>query len=181
MAELKLKLKVKALSGGVCLCVVAHHMSSSRSPNSNGEKSETTLTALSTGTWPFCGALDEGMGEVFVSATTNNKRRCEHIFTNPSWSVSFFTYFMCGAFWSLSVQRPHRAKHSIHSFWWMERWKSLIVTGRSKQKGKTDWIAKSILICKHNQYETCQDIYEVKKTKKREFEGTKEKNKTKTW
>lgn len=44
-----------------------HHMTNSIIPNNKGEKNVTTLAALPTGGSPFCGALEDGMGEVFVS------------------------------------------------------------------------------------------------------------------
>lgn len=43
-------------------------------PNSRGEKNVRTLAALPTGGSAFCGALEEGMGDVFVSVTQTNKQ-----------------------------------------------------------------------------------------------------------
>lgn len=57
----------------VCVCVFAHHMNSSSIPNSKGEKNVRSLAALPTGGSAFCGALEDGMGEVLVSGKTIRK------------------------------------------------------------------------------------------------------------
>ena len=44
-------------------------MNSGSIPNSRGEKNVRNLAALPTGGSAFCGALEEGMGDVFVSVT----------------------------------------------------------------------------------------------------------------
>lgn len=55
------------------VCAFAHHMQSSSIPNSKGEKKVRSLAALPTGRSAFCGALEDGMGEVLVSAKTIRK------------------------------------------------------------------------------------------------------------
>jgi len=59
----------------VCVCVRVHsyHMNSSSIPNSKGEKNVRTLAALPTGGSAFCGALEDGMGEVLVSGEPMRK------------------------------------------------------------------------------------------------------------
>lgn len=62
-----------------CVRVFAHHMNSSSIPNSRGEKNVRSLAALPTGGSAFCGALEDGMGEVLVSG----KRRKHN---KPYWA-----------------------------------------------------------------------------------------------
>lgn len=51
-------------------------------PNSRGEKNVRTLAALPTGGSAFCGALEEGMGDVFVSVTQTNKQTNKQVFSS---------------------------------------------------------------------------------------------------
>lgn len=153
--------------GAVHLCVT-YHMSSSMSPNSKGEKTATTLAALSTGTWPFCGALDDGMGEVFVSARTNTEDLVNtFLWSLYPWSVGFLMHCMCEFFFFFGHKVYNIPKgQNIQCIVLMNGVLKISHHNRKKQtERKTEWGAKSILICKHNQYETCQDIYEEKKTK----------------
>lgn len=52
----------------LCTCVFSYHMKSSSISNSKGEKNVRSLAALPTGGSAICGALEDGMGEVLVSA-----------------------------------------------------------------------------------------------------------------
>lgn len=63
----------RLITRGACVCVFAHHMNSSSIPNSKGEKNVRSLAALPTGGSAFCGALEDGMGEVLVSGKTIRK------------------------------------------------------------------------------------------------------------
>lgn len=64
-----------------CACVFAHHMNSSSIPNSRGEKNVRSLAALPTGGSAFCGALEDGMGEVLVSGKTIRRKH-----NKPYWA-----------------------------------------------------------------------------------------------
>lgn len=60
----------------MCVCVCAractHHISSSSIPTSRGEKNVRSRAARPTGGSAFCGALEDGMGDVLVSATNQH-------------------------------------------------------------------------------------------------------------
>lgn len=166
MTEFKFVHTMKALLGGVNLCAVTYHMSSSISPNSKGEKIAMTLAALSTGTWPFCGALDDGMGEVFVSARTNTK---------DLMNTFLWTLYILGQLVFLCIACVGLFGHKMNNIPKGQNIQYIVLTNgvlkishhneKKQTERKTERGAKSILICKHNQYETCQGIYEVKKTK----------------
>ena len=146
-------------------------MNSSSIPNNKGEKNARTLAALPTGGSAFWGALEDGMGEVLVSVETeNNKVSCEQI-SNELWITGHLVLslkFFVGYFWPHHVQQScsQRAKTSKHcSDEWML--KSAHHNGKNPTERKTQWRAKSILICKNNQYVTCRGSYEVNWTKKK--------------
>lgn len=52
----------------------------------------TALAALPTGGWAFCGALEDGMGEVFVSAEKRVKNTQDFFSHSLKHLVSWFCY-----------------------------------------------------------------------------------------
>lgn len=77
-------------------------MNSNSIPKSKGEKNVKTLAALPTGGSAFCGALEDGMGEVLVSVK-EKKKNSEHFLSNSTgFVVTWFVFLLFdGIFFSL--------------------------------------------------------------------------------